>query len=161
MSVDRCRVLALSTVLVLASLVSAPAFANSPFAATASDAAEFRAQAADVRSSMKPGGRYADVSVKDQQLIGKQLDRLQEIYDKRGENPITPRQQTAIVNATSEINALLTGDEDQRVICEQVKKTGSNRPERVCQTMAQKKASREESKKTLHEYRPSGRMGGN
>lgn len=161
MSGHRCRALALSAVLVLASVVTAPVFASSPFAATASDAEEFRVQAAEVRSSMKPGGRFADVTAKDQELVGKQLDRLQEIYDKRGSKPVTPRQQSVIVNATSEINALLTGDEDERVICEQVKKTGSNRPERVCQTVAQKKAIREESKKTLHESRPSGRMGGN
>lgn len=160
MSGLRCRVFAFS-VAFLASVATVPVLASSPFTATAADAAEFRVQAAEVRSAMKPGGRFADVSVENQALVVKQLDRLQEIYDKRGNKPASSRQEVAIVNATSEINALLTGNEDERVVCEQVKKIGSNRVERVCQTVAQRKAAQDEGKKTLHEFRPSGRVGNN
>lgn len=145
----------------LAFLAPTFALAADPLPSTAADAAEFRTQAEQVRASMKAGGQYAEVPAQKQKRVDEQLVHLQAIYDKRGGKPATQRQETEIINVTSEINALLTGNEDERVVCEQVKKTGSNRHERVCQTVAQRSANRDGGKAALREIRPQGRSGSN
>lgn len=160
MSVRRHQLLALC-IAFFASLAPAFASAADPLASTAADAAEFRIQADGIRASMKEGGQYAEVPVEKQKRVGEQLEHLQAIYDKRGNKPATQRQEVEIINVTSEINALLTGNDDARVICEQVKKTGSNRHERICQTVAQRNANRDGGKAALREIRPQGRAGNN
>lgn len=67
--------------------------------------------------------------------------------------------QVVLVNASEEINAVLSGDEDQKLVCEQVRKLGSNRTEKVCLTVAQRKAAREAAKADMHERRPLGTRG--
>ena len=110
------------------------------FALDATSAEDFRQQAQQLRSEMAAGGKYANLAPADQARVGKQLDRLQKLYDKRAAGgSVSNADQVALVNASEEINAALSGDEDQRMVCEQVRKLGSNRTEKVCLTVAQRK----------------------
>jgi hypothetical protein len=146
----------------LALLMAATAcFAQDPLPATAENLAEFRSQADEIRAAMGAGGVYANLPADTRKRVNEQLSALEGIYTKRGDKPATQRQEVQIINATSEINALLTGREEERVICEQVKRIGSNRHDRVCQTVAQREANRKSSKAAMHEIRPAGRSGNN
>lgn len=151
-------------------LVSSLFVACSSFATHAANAAEFtldatsaddfRQQAQALRAEMAAGGKYAHLSAADQARIGKQLDRLQAVYDKRADGGSTSnKDQVTLVNATEEINAALSGDEDQKLVCEQVRKLGSNRTEKVCLTIAQRNAAREAAKADMRERRPLGTRG--
>lgn len=129
-----------------------------PLSATSSD--EFRKQAQDLRGQMGAGGKYASLSQADQSRVGKQLDRLQEIYDKRAAGgTVNNNDQVSLVNASEEINAVLSGNVDDKLVCEQVRKLGSNRTQKVCLTVAQRKAQQDESRKLMQERRPLGTSG--
>ncbi len=146
--------------LLLSCSLAHAAAASEVFTLTATSADDFRKQSQELRSEMAPGGKYATLSAADQARVGKQLDRLQAIYDKRAAGGSTSnKDQVVLVNATEEINAVLSGDEDDKLICEQVRKLGSNRTEKVCLTVAQRNAAREAAKADMRERRPLGTRG--
>lgn len=133
----------------LITLASGSAFAASaakePFPLTAESTAEFRQQAEKLRNEMA-SGRYASLDSKDKKRVDKQLDRLDELYVKRGTGASVSNADTvALVNASSEINSVLSGDEDSRLVCEQVKKVGSNRTQKVCMTVAERRDAQREA----------------
>ncbi len=147
---------------VLAALLVGPVHAATAevFKLDATSSADFRTRADELRREMAPGGKYGQLSAADQARVGKQLDRLQEVYDKREAGKrINNSDQVVLVNASEEINAVLSGDEDQKLVCEQVRKLGSNRTEKVCLTVAQRKAAREAAKADMRERRPLGTRG--
>ena len=51
--------------------------------------------------------------------------------------------QLAIFNALESIEAILNKAEDDRMICERYKPTGSNRPTTLCKTVAQRRAEKQ------------------
>ncbi len=131
-------------------LASGLAVAAEPMPLSATSAAEFRQQAAQIRQDMQPGGQYAKVSTDGQTRVGKQLDVLQKLYDNRAEGKSFKKSdEVKLVNASEEINAILSGREDDRLVCEQVRKLGSNRTEKVCMTVAERRARQDEAKKDL------------
>lgn len=153
------RTIAFSVLLAVTAPLAAHA-ATEVFKLDATSAADFRVQADELRREMAPGGKYEKLTPADQARVGKQLDRLQAMYDKRAEGgSISNKDQVALVNASEEINAVLSGDEDQKMVCEQVRKLGSNRTEKVCLTVAQRKAAREAAKADMNERRPLGTRG--
>ncbi|MBN8482286.1 MAG: hypothetical protein J0L88_11925 [Xanthomonadales bacterium] len=130
--------------------LSVHAATKDPFALTATSAAEFRAQADQLRLDMGAGGKYAHLSAEDRAKVGKQLDILQSLYDAREQRKsFTGADEVRLVNATEEINGTLVGDADDRMVCEQVRKLGSNRTQKLCMTVGERRAAREESKKNL------------
>lgn len=132
--------------------VSAHAASSDVFKLTASSADEFRKQADQLRSELGAGGKYANLSAEDQARIGKQLDVLQGLYDDRVQGKGFDRSdEVKLVNATEEINGLLVGDADDRLICEQVRKLGSNRTQKVCMTARERREAREASKQNLND----------
>ncbi len=125
------------------------AFAE-PFPLSAASADEFRQQAQTLRTSMQPGGQHANVTPANQERIGKQLDVLQKLYDDRAEGKkFRKADEVKLVNASEEINAILSGREDDRLVCEQVRTLGSNRTTKVCMTVAERRARQEEAKKDM------------
>lgn len=153
------RKILLSVLLAVIAPLAAHA-ATEVFKLDATSAADFRAQADELRREMAPGGKYEKLTPVEQARVGKQLDRLQVMYDKRADgDSISNSDQIVLVNASEEINAVLSGDEDQKLVCEQVRKLGSNRTEKVCLTVAQRKAAREAAKADMNERRPLGTKG--
>ena len=154
------KFLLVSVLFVAMSPVALHASAPAAFALDATSAEDFRQQAQALRTEMAAGGKYAKLSPSDQARVGKQLDRLQGIYDKRADGgSMSNLDQVALVNASEEINAVLSGDEDQKMVCEQVRKLGSNRTEKICLTVAQRNAAREAAKADMRERRPLGTKG--
>ncbi len=57
----------------------------------------------------------------------------------------------AAINALEAINAGITRAEDERLVCERIKQVGSNRPTRVCRTVAELRQARQAAEKLMEE----------
>ena len=53
------------------------------------------------------------------------------------------------INHLEWIKATLTKADNERLVCERVKVVGSNRPQRVCRTVAEMRAERQEAERSL------------
>ncbi|WP_440222232.1 hypothetical protein ACQQ2N_14185 [Dokdonella sp. MW10] len=107
-------------------------------------------------------GRYTGLSDRDKAIVHAQLARLQAIYDKheRRERVDTIPHGIAVVNASEIINGVLADDADDRLVCEQVKKAGSNRIEKYCATTRERRLIALGAQKELRRwYRPSPSAG--
>lgn len=134
--------------LVIALTIAAPLHAAKPPGENAADTkAAFAEQAALVRQQMAPGGRYAFVTPDDRAKVDARLDEMIAIFDA-GDVATLPRERLAdLYVAQEEINAILTGRDERRVICERTRVTGSHMKTPQCVPFAKKgggwRASRE------------------
>lgn len=108
--------------------------------------AQIRAAQDGIRQSMdRKEGVYKDLSVSEKQAI---LDQQQVVYrvlnGKDSIDMLNEPQKVKVANALESINALVSQAEDNRKVCERVKVIGSNRPQNVCMTVAQRRRLRED-----------------
>ncbi|MFZ2235399.1 MAG: hypothetical protein WAV67_03365 [Dokdonella sp.] len=117
---------------------------------------EFREQAATLRSDMDEG-KYSDLSTAGKNEIEKLLVELDGLYVRRGASGKRAETvETAAINANSEINSLLTGNGEDKLVCEQVKTVGSNRSTKICMTVADRREERSKAEKFILDVdRPS------
>lgn len=134
---------------------AAAAVETDPFPSTARSAEEFQAMADALRAQFASGGRYAALSATDRADVESDLSALQEMYDAHAQGQQVDRnlpKKIAAINAYSRINAKLGGDDDNRVICEQVKKVGSNRFGKYCATVRERRENRLAAQKAHVEW---------
>jgi hypothetical protein len=99
---------------------------------------EFAAVADHVRQQMAPGGRFEFVDKTAHATVDRDLSNMQALYDKFGTvDAMDSPSKVELYNNQSEVNAILTKNDADREICEQVKPMGSNIPKTVCQTYRQ------------------------
>ena len=147
---------------VLAGALSAPAPTNAappeevdPFPTTARSAEEFRDRADALRTQLQPGGSHAALSEQERVAIETDLAKLQQMYDKHaqgGQVDDNLPMKISAINAYSRINSTLGGTGDDRVICEQVKKVGSNRFAKYCATVRERRENRLAAQKAHLEW---------
>lgn len=116
-----------------------------PFPATARSADEFRDRADALRLDLQSGGKHGAMSAQDRAAVEADLSRLQQLYDKHAQGRQVDDNlpmKIAAINAYSRINATLAGSADDRMICEQVKKVGSNRYGKYCATVRERRENR-------------------
>ena len=152
-------ILAISLALVGINGAHAASNSKEAFPLNAESTAQFREQAATLRTEMDKG-KYSDLSRGDKKAIDKRLVELDALYVKRSTGAkIKDADAIALVNASSEINSLLAGNGDEKLVCEQVKMVGSNRSTKVCMTSAAREARRREDQKEMRDSRIDGRSG--
>lgn len=130
----------LAITLALAGISGAHAASNSKeaFPLNAESTAQFREQAATLRSDMDKG-KYSELSSGEKKAIDKRLDELDALYVKRSTGAkIDGDDAMALVSASTEINAVLAGDSDQKLVCQYEKILGSNRRTKVCTTVEER-----------------------
>ncbi len=99
---------------------------------------EFAAVADRVRQQMAPGGRFESVKKGDQETVNRDLGSMQSLYDKFGTvDAMDQASKVQLYNNQSEVNAILTHNDADREVCEQIKPMGSNIPKTVCKTQRQ------------------------
>jgi len=99
---------------------------------------EFAAVADHVRQQMTPGGRFESVKQSDQMIVDRDLSSMESLYDKFGTvDAMDQPSKVQLYNSQSEVNAILTRNDANREVCEQVKPMGSNIPKTVCKTQRQ------------------------
>lgn len=129
---------------------------SSTQAVTAETLEDFQHQAARVRAEMAAGKRYADLSKRDLRTVERTLDEIHVLLE-RSESvaAMNEEQKTNLINLQERANAILTANAQEELICEWVKKTGSNRRQRVCITAHERDRMREEANRGFSRRNPS------
>lgn len=98
----------------------------------------FAKQAAEVREEMGPRGEYGGISGSERSAVNADLERIATLLNKRGAaSELNDNEQVDLMNAQERINAVLTKNEGNRLICTMERRTGSNFKEKVCRTQAE------------------------
>lgn len=106
----------------------------------------FAKQAAEVRKEMGPRGEYGGISGNERSAVNADLDRIAALLRKRGAvSKLNDSEQVDLMNAQERINAVLTKNEGNRLICTLEPRTGTNFKQKVCRTQAEINNIRRES----------------
>ncbi|HEX5755877.1 MAG TPA: hypothetical protein VFY12_05945 [Arenimonas sp.] len=136
----------------------APAFA---FAAQESELAlvegDFAAQRAEIESNLSDGKTYAEIKAKDREEVREALDRItRELEAVDSLDMLDDQTKAAVFNDQERINNILTqARADSRMVCEHSRPTGSHRKVTRCQTVAERRRLRENSRDNLHRQQNS------
>jgi len=134
----------LSLVLLAASTFCAPAFAEDATRLSVTPD-QIRTQQAELRHAIETkSGNYAQYSDEERKaILARQDDVLTVLGDKTSIDDLGPEGKVRLTNALEAVDAAVNRAEDNRMICEIVKRTGSNRSERKCMTVGQRRQMRE------------------
>ncbi|HNR92099.1 MAG TPA: hypothetical protein PKO41_06710 [Dokdonella sp.] len=126
-------------------------------AVTATTAATFAAQAEEVRREMKAGGRYTEISADERARVERNLEVIARLFAERNElSAMSDRQKLELINAQEDANAILTKNDDDRLICVSRRPTGSNFKQKQCMTAKQAREARERSVQGMDRYTRPG-----
>jgi len=105
------------------------------------DADAIRAQQAKIREDARVGrGIYENLSeAQRSELFTHQDVTLRLIEGKQTTEELSEPERLKLFNQLEAIEALVNQAQDQRLICERVATIGTNRKERVCKTVAQRR----------------------
>jgi hypothetical protein len=105
------------------------------------DLGAIRAQQAEIREDARAGrGIYANLSETQRtELFSRQDATLRLIEGKQTPDELSEPERVKLFNQLEAIEALVNEAEDQRMICERVSTIGTNRKQRVCKTVAQRR----------------------
>ncbi|WP_114238872.1 hypothetical protein [Dyella sp. C9] len=113
---------------------------------------EFAAVADHVRQQMAPGGRFDMLDQNQQATVNRDLGNMQNLYDKFGTvDAMDAPSKVELFNNQSEVNAILTRNDADRVICEQVKPMGSNIPKTICKTKREIDMENDQSQRVIQD----------
>ena len=108
----------------------------------------FEAQAAQVRKDMGPHGEYGGISLNDRQTVEADLDIIDALLHKRSSaSKLNDVDQVALMNSQEQINAVLTRNENNRLICTLEARTGTKFKTKICRTQAEIDSIRRNSQK--------------
>ena len=109
------------------------------------DAGAIRKQQQEIRTAIEAGrGAYKDLpDAKKRELLSKQDRVLSLIGNRSRTTELNEYQQIELFNNLEAIQAIINSAEDDRMICRRERPTGTNRPQTICKTVAQRRAERE------------------
>ena len=88
-------------------------------------------------------GRYGEMPAFKRNEILERQGRLLSLLEGKGDlSDLSPVEHTELSNHLEFIEAGLSNREDERIVCERVRKTGSKMVSKVCKSVAQLKAER-------------------
>ena len=143
----RLHVLLASALLAL--FAALPAFAQVSDALSLDDV---RTQQAEIRADTKAGrGVYENLSDHQRsQLLARQDAMLRLIEGKQSPRELSEPQRLELFNQLEAIEAMVNQAEDQRMVCRRVATIGTNRKERVCKTVAQRREEMRDAQQILN-----------
>lgn len=99
----------------------------------------FEPQAAKVRKDMQASGQYSGISATDRGAVEADLDKIGNLLKLKGSaSALNDADQVQLLNAQERVNAVLTRNDDGRLVCTYERKTGSNFKEKICLTARQR-----------------------
>lgn len=111
----------------------------------------FAIQAEHVRESMRGNGRYARISTADRQQVEADIAKIERLLEEHGSaDNLSGHDWTALVNAQEEVNALLTENDGDRLVCRYEKRTGSHFRVKHCNTVDELARRRNEDQEHFH-----------
>lgn len=112
----------------------------------AESSAAFEEQAAKIRQGMEGEGQYSGIGQADRRAVEADLDKIREILNRKGTaGSLSDRDQVDLANAQERVNATLTRNDGDRLICTYEKRSGSNFKYKSCMTASQRDAERRRS----------------
>lgn len=104
-----------------------------------------RSQQAEIRAGVESRtGIYKQLSADDRDvLLSQQVQLLGVIGDSQTVDELSEAQRIELFNALELIEALVNKADDERMVCEYRATIGSNRKQRDCKTVAQRREQRE------------------
>jgi hypothetical protein len=120
--------------------VATPILAND--IAVSTDARAIVAQQSQLKAEVETGAeRFKSLSPdKRANLLARQNRVLAMLEGRELSTELSQQQQLDLFNELEAISAIVNDAEDERIICERTRPVGSNRPMRVCRTVAQRRA---------------------
>ncbi|WOB50313.1 hypothetical protein NYR97_02515 [Xanthomonas hydrangeae] len=111
----------------------------------------FAEQAAQVRTELSSGAKYSEISQEDRAKVLSALTRIEIAVAEHSDVEKLPLdRKVAIYNEQELVNTILTkAGEESRLICLREKATGSHRSSTVCQTVAERRRSRDQGERDL------------
>lgn len=95
-------------------------------------------------------GRYKDLAEdKRVQLFNEQSRVFSLLENRVSIGELAENDQIVVFNALEHIAAIVNKAEEDRLICERVKPVGSNRPQTICMTVAERREAREKSQRGI------------
>ena len=124
-------------------VLSAGAFAGDVIVNT--DAQAIVQQQQEIRQeAVAREGRYKDLDERThRELLDKQDAVFSLLEGRERSTELGERDQMALFNSLESISAIVNKAEDERMVCERVRPTGSNRAQRVCKPVAQRRAEQD------------------
>jgi len=120
--------------------------------ATGVDASAILTQQRQIRDdAMSRKGRYKNMEEANRSDLLAQQNIVFSLLDgKQNSNELAEPDRVKLFNALEAIEAKVNNERDEQMVCEFVRRVGSNRPQRVCKTYAQREKEREEAEKELN-----------
>ena len=122
---------------------------------------QFAEQAAKVREEMGDEGRYRELSDADRNAVEADIKMVEGLLQRRGTTAkLNDSEQVELMNAQERINALLTENDGNRLICTLEQRTGTKFKTKICQTAFQREEIRRKSQQGMQNdlKRNSGAM---
>jgi len=135
-------------------IASAKKSASSEGLALPTNAAEFEQQVVALRKEMTPTGRFSQISAEERARVEENLDVITRLFAEKGElSAMGDSSRIKLINAQEEANAILTRNDDDRLICKMQRPTGSNFKQKQCMTVRQAREIRERARDGIERYR--------
>lgn len=109
------------------------------------DAKAIRDQQREIRLAVETGqGVFKDFPAGKRVELFSRQDRVQVLIENvQRTTELNERQQIDLFNNLEAIQAMVDASEEERMICRRERPTGTNRPQTICKTVAQRRADRE------------------
>jgi len=97
---------------------------------------------------------YSEIGAEDKGKVQAAIGRIREhLGDRSSPEEVNPDARTLIFNDQELINTILSrAHADSRMVCRRERSTGSNRPQQVCMTVAQRREATENARDALRNY---------
>lgn len=94
---------------------------------------------------------YSEIGLEQKSRVQQALNRIRlKVGDQETVEQLNPQARTDVFNDQELVNNILTrAHADSRMVCRRERSTGSNRPQEVCMTVAQRRAASENGRETL------------
>jgi len=111
----------------------------------------FAEQRDRIRTDLRGGETYAEITAEDRSAVLAALERIdQKLVNKAG-SVLSETDKLAVFNDQELVNSLLVrAREDSRLICRRERPVGSNRPQNICISVAQRREARENARDLMH-----------
>lgn len=96
---------------------------------------------------------YSEISLEQKSEVQQALGRIRlKMGDHQRVEELSPQARVEIFNDQERVNTILTqAHADSRMVCRRERSTGSNMPQRVCMTVAQRREALEAAHKTMRD----------
>jgi hypothetical protein len=142
--------------IVLGALAPAPAFASDKVnekPVVADTPEKFAIVVDEVRTAMKPGGRYEFIRPDNRIKAEADIEKIGSLLQRWGSvETMSQDQRVQLFNVQENLNGILTHSDSNRLVCEHRAPVGTNIPVTTCQTFGEVEKSHRDAQQYLRDH---------